>query len=304
MKLCELFVQKFDQRCGKWNVYQRINHNNNNNQKKSVRVISYNVNGRLSQRFSFCRKSIALLLKRLQPDILCLQEVNSVSQMKWLAKALNMYCNEKAWHNGGVTILSIYPITNVTVQPIPNSWYNVFLCVETNGISVCSIHLDSRKYLQNEEVRLYETQEILKYINELLKHNNKNKKLMILAGDFNSISHLDNDQSPKQSTNYYLPSHLLQQFGFVDTRVTAEHTLQGTWIPSLHNPSTKSVVQRIDRIYYLINNNTSKKTKVKINQSAIIGPDQLKPCITSWPSGRDHAIVLFDFTLMNSVNHS
>ncbi len=103
-----------------------------------LRVISLNVNGRLSKRNGQCRDAIAAILKTLKPDIICLQEVNTRAQGKWLSRELFMHFDSRAWTPGGMTVLSRKPISSVQVMRLRGGWYNSLIAVKIGRLWVAS----------------------------------------------------------------------------------------------------------------------------------------------------------------------
>lgn len=207
-----------------------------------MQIVCYNLN-------QIVNTSIINLLKQFKPDILILQEVMLWKDVEYLAKEMNMNCDKKSWSNYGVCVMSKFPITD-------NFKLKNCVGIKTNDIWVFSLHLDDLNYKKDEQKRIKE----LKYILANLPKTDK----AILAGDFNSVSHLD------IYSNKLLPSHLLEDW--IDCQANKPYT-RGTWIPS-------ETLSRIDRIYC---------RGLKIGNGGII--DKKDVGLTRWPTGRDHRLL-------------
>lgn len=267
------------------------------------RLVCWNLNGRLKTKGR--RDRILDIILNESPTILCLQEVMSIKELRWLTAALGKRTKKK-WlhsplHNGGMCVVSSEPLRIdaffYSNSPLSQSYCNglVGLCLDS-----CwwfSIHLDSRQYLECETLRWTETRWILKTIARLLRDSKI--KNCVLAGDWNSISHLDNELTDnrlrcksivtggkkcrKQSCNpTSLPSALLASAGFRDliTSVTTpkEKAASATWMPSKFH-------ERIDRIYVKGTIQPSFGSHLK----TIVAPN--------WPTGKDHRMLSVQLTL-------
>jgi endonuclease/exonuclease/phosphatase family metal-dependent hydrolase len=255
-----------------------------------IRVVSFNFNNLLRKRFSKNAawrsrvKNMITILKVVNPDVLLAQEIMSLSDLRFLAKRLNMKCNPKAWHPGGMCILSTDNIVLVALQTIPNSYCNALVLARTHKVWFGSIHLFSEEYNTCEDERYRETQWLLKRVKKYSE-----KDATILAGDWNSAtislkrcnvaSQNNNNARCKRPSceQESLPSHLLNKFRWNDAHKTIK---QSTWIPSKTNN------ERIDRMYY---------KHIHLIHSEIIGPDRLST--NRWPTGRDHRLIFADFVV-------
>jgi endonuclease/exonuclease/phosphatase family metal-dependent hydrolase len=252
-----------------------------------MRVVTWNVNGRLAS--SRAREVIAHILASVDADVLCLQEVNRRSQARWLAGALGLRFRDAWWHNGGVAILCRRSPNRALVKSIPGSYYGGFVAVETQGVWVAAVHLDSRRYLHSERRRLSETAFLL---NQFASASIP----VVLAGDWNSVAHVDlpvdeGSGCKRIRDTARLPSRLLQAAGWRDSHQSSRHA-RTTWMPALDQPAHCSL-ERIDRIYVA--------GPARITRQQTLGPAQVAhmfPAKTPrWPTGRDHLIVAADIHL-------
>lgn len=231
-----------------------------------MRVVSFNLNGKLKDKTK--RVQIANILKSLNADIICLQEIFNPQHAQWLANKLSLNFNKKAWHKGGMTVFSKYKIQDTINVEIPDSYHNAFIAIKTLNIWVSSIHLSSWEYKRDESERIREIEWILKYFTPTVG---------IMGGDWNSISHLD---LKYQLKNKLLPSHLVGEMGWVDT---LENYNKSTWIPA----DTHNTKERIDRIY------VKPSRKWKVVKGYTLDARNF-PSLKSWPTGRDHRLVMTD----------
>ena len=272
-----------------------------------MRIVSWNVNGRLGAcskieqleqleqpHISRCQ-DIVSILQATKPDIVCLQEVNSREEAAWIARQLNMFQPKwPVWHVAGLTILTRFPIIEIQVQSIPNSFYNGIVAVKVSNpekkhaIWVVNIHLDSRAYTHSEQRRHVETQFILRYITRLLQ---KQKAPIVVAGDWNSVDHHDlrvattRNQCKRIRDIGRLPSHLMQREQWNDAMHLYSHERRtSTWIPTAAQ-DPHCTIERIDRIYV-------KGLQVRFAQH--IGPKETRVILHGrpWPTGKDHKLVL------------
>lgn len=256
------------------------------------RIVNWNVNGRLKSRSA--RVAIARILASLSPDILCLQEVSTRAEARWLAAALGLRFDDRWWHRGGMTILSRWPLRGGTVCSIPHSYFNGLVTVNTGGLRVAVVHLDSRRYLHSERRRWSETRFILdRFVPDAARPS-------IIAGDWNSITHLDFAPCSGESCETpergrwckwvrdvgRLPSRLLEVHGWRDAHQGQGHA-RTTWMPAL-DAHPRCTPERIDRIYV--------GGPVRgISQQRTLGPADFAhlfaPHTPHWPTGKDHLIV-------------
>jgi endonuclease/exonuclease/phosphatase family metal-dependent hydrolase len=228
-----------------------------------MRIVSWNLNGRLRSERS--RHKIIAVLRSLHPDILCLQEVNTRSEARSLAAELGMHWNRRAFHRGGMTILTTGPSSAVRKLSIPNSYCNALVTVRWNGIWIASSHLSSAAYRRSEQQRLHEMRWLAR---------NFRPRRGIWAGDWNSASHLDRGFRSQPE----LPSHVLAREQWMDTHAKHPHS---TWMPATHR------LERIDRIYV-------RGPGWRVLRSATLGPRSFPFLKGRWPTGRDHKLVVMD----------
>ncbi len=252
--------------------------------RKPVVVVSFNLNEKADDADK--REDVALILESMRADVICLQEVSNPQSLIWLARRLKMYHRLSAMCHG-TTIITRHPIARVRRHIIPESYFNALVAVEVGGIWYASIHLNSESYKRDEKVRIQETDWLLKRFRP---------RRGVMAGDWNSVSHLDNDTVYKTLTKSHtplppraiLPSHLLEKEGWIDAG--SGGSAASTWMQA-----KPGEIERIDRIYY----RAPAGSRWRAVRSAVLGPRDF-PFLKershgAWPTGRDHRLVTATF---------
>jgi exonuclease III len=251
-----------------------------------MRVASFNLNNKLAQPRQ--RHKIVQLLLFVNADVLCLQEIMKQSHVRWLAQQLNMHAGK--WHRGGMVVLSKQVITKSCRFEWKTTYCNGLVGAQTHNMWFFSIHLDSRQYKKCEDKRVHEMQ----LLSKLLSSPLFKRKSVVIAGDWNSPSHLDRliskTKIPKSSCvpcrfathkTRYLPSSVMQSCNFIDMH---DHKKKcSTWIPALEQ--RKKPIERIDRMYI-------RSKQFKVLKSRILTPSFYKKktnCL--WPTGKDHCLI-------------
>ncbi len=138
------------------------------------------------------------------------------------------------------------------------------------------------RYRRNESIRIKEIHQILSHFRP---------SIGIMAGDFNSNSHLDDYKadisragccclkSRIPSKTKFRPSHFIAAAGWRDTHASDPVT---TWIPALSSPGASCAVERIDRIYVT--------PQFRVLQRATLGYRDFIG-LRGWPMARDHRLV-------------
>lgn len=246
-------------------------------QQKTFKVITYNIYEGMTLDTTTNKDLFVDWVKKQNPDILALQEVNKFTQLtlETMARRYNhpyaVLLKEKGFP---VALTSKYPIVNV--QKVLDNMHHGFIRADIAGYNVVVIHLSPHKYRKRHE----EIEVILQTAS--LQHN-KNKT--IIMGDFNSISISDGD--------YYANGKILQKYvdmgkiyvyhdnlvdGKLDFGVHEKIVNQGYIdVFKLKNPTYdftrptlktadegRNASSRIDFIY------ASKKMKSVVKESAII----------------------------------
>ncbi len=163
--------------------------------QQKVRVLTYNIHHGANMKNEIDLAAIAKVINNAHPDLVALQEVDSVTnrtgkvdQLKELARLTGMYCyfGRSMWYDGGgygTGILSKYPIKSartlqMTVGDGKEPRATGIINVELPGklaITFASTHLD----VEDEDTwRIQEAKQ--------LKGLVVNKLPLILAGDFNA----------------------------------------------------------------------------------------------------------------------
>jgi endonuclease/exonuclease/phosphatase family metal-dependent hydrolase len=249
-----------------------------------------NVNGRLAPKYGRCRIALAATIRSLKPDVVCLQEVDSRAQGRWLAGRLKLRFDPRAWRSGGMTILTKKPIDAVRTFRLKDGWYNSLVSVRIRlagkPVWIASVHLDSRRYRRDERLRNSEIRQILSKFKP---------SFGILAGDFNSMSHLDAGKIDRYRRGcrsvvrtaipkpIRRPSNYLSASGWSDTGAGKPVT---TWIPAVSSNDSCDF-ERIDRIYVRPRNRWTVVGRATLGYRDFRG-------LRGWPAGRDHRLVLAD----------
>ncbi len=246
-----------------------------------MRVVCFNVNNRLRVAARRSRVMIAEMLRRLRPDILCLQEVNSVRHARWIAKQLQMTLAAQV--RGGMTILVRPPkfrVLRVRTAHIPHSYWNYLLAVQVKPAAgrpfwVGCSHLSSSSYKRNERRRLGEVEWLTRRFEP---------DVALWAGDWNSTSHLDDpdpDHAKACEGKRRRVSCAMQERRWSDLQEFVGGRPENTWLPA------KSL-ERIDRIY------VRPKPRWRVRRFATLTARDFPFLNGRWPTGNDHALILAD----------
>lgn len=165
-------------------------------QSQTIRVLSYNIHRGEDMNGRIDLQQIARVINDANPDVVSLQEVDSVTnrtnkvdQLKELAALtkMNYFYGKNMDYDGGgygVGILSKYPIVDQFVTRLPNfskSEPRVAATVEVKlrknkSFLFTAIHLD---YVKNPTERIEQAKKLQEVFSDI-------KKPSILAGDFNA----------------------------------------------------------------------------------------------------------------------
>ncbi|TKC06064.1 endonuclease/exonuclease/phosphatase family protein [Pedobacter frigoris] len=148
-----------------------------------LRVLSYNILEGMKTDVTPGKQQFVQWVKDQDPDILALQEANKFTSetLAALAKSYGHDYSMIVKATGyPVALTSRFPITDV--QKINENITHGFITATVNGYNIVVLHLNPHKY----DVRRQEITTILAKI----KANNTTKKLIVM-GDFNSYSPLD-----------------------------------------------------------------------------------------------------------------
>jgi endonuclease/exonuclease/phosphatase family metal-dependent hydrolase len=226
-----------------------------------VKTVCYNLDQRLA--YPQYAEAIARVLEHFQADVIFLQEVMIWKEVEWLATRLKMHCDRRAWTRGGYTVLSRQAPEEFFRCVVPSSdWGAGAAGARIGRVWYISQHLDDVAYKRDETQRLREQIYILGKLP---------KGAAVLAGDFNSPSHLDGHAK-------ILPSTLMEQADWCDVQAHRKWT-RGTWMKS-----RSQLPDRIDRIY----------TKyVQCKAGGIV--DHHDMGLARWPTGVDHRLLWQQF---------
>lgn len=176
----------------------------------AVKVLTYNVRSFIDDGGERCIDSIAKMVKTLNPDILCFQEMGFSEQVDSMLMPLNPMPRSVSRHNLSPAIYSKYPIIRAErIDTMKNLvWADMVLRDDT--VRVFSLHLQST-YIRRDDSDYIENQEFLEdadttgKMRSIVKRLSENNMLratqvdtiqqivasspypVIVCGDFNDI---------------------------------------------------------------------------------------------------------------------
>jgi exodeoxyribonuclease-3 len=153
-------------------------------QKPALRLISYNILEGMKLDTTTGKSNFVNWVKKMDPDILALQEVTNFTQTS-LEKMAEQYGHRYAvllieGEKFPVAITSKYPILNV--QKVSDNMDRGFISATINGYNIVSVHLTPFDYRKR-------AQEIDLMLAHILAQPSRQN--WILMGDFNTLSPLD-----------------------------------------------------------------------------------------------------------------
>lgn len=153
-------------------------------QHASLRVISYNILEGMKLDTTAGKSHFVDWVKKIDPDILALQEVTNFTQAS-LEKLAEQYGHRYAillieGEKFPVAITSKYPILNV--QKVSDNMDRGFITATINGFNIVSVHLTPFDYRK----RAQEIDLVLAHL-----HAQPAKQNWIVMGDFNTLSPID-----------------------------------------------------------------------------------------------------------------
>jgi exodeoxyribonuclease-3 len=189
-----------------------------------MKIVSWNVNGIRA----IVKKDFFETIKKLNPDILCLQETKA--QDSEVEKALlpmtgyEKYFNsaEKKGYSGTAILSKTKPLSVVNdINILEHDTEGRVQCAEYDGFYIVNVYVpNSGQKLERLDYRKQWDADFLKYLKKLEK-----KKPVIVCGDFN-VAHqpidLKNDKSNYNKTAGYTQTEIdgmdnFIKYGFVDS---------------------------------------------------------------------------------------
>ena len=266
--------------------------NSSSTEIDSLRIMSFNIwHGGNETGKSIGHERIVSIIKSSSADIICMQETYGSGAK--IADELGYYFYLRG---SNISIMSRYPI--LETLPSANAFNNgnVHIQVGRHKVAIASVWLnypiDYWSAIDKGEklnIDIWKEKQLgnkktMESIVEVLKNSieNSDQIPLVIAGDFNSGSHLDYIEATKHyNAGYVMPfptSLYLQQLGFRDSfREVYPNPLKNrgiTWSPL----NSKTHQDRIDYIYL-------KGNKIRVLDSKIIDTSNFK-----YPS--DHAAIL------------
>ena len=216
-----------------------------NGESAELKVLTWNIWGRmnLDPKYTIAGKTgrdrVIDILRESKADIITMAE--TYGSATTIAKALQFYYYTPK-EDANLTIFSRYPLVNygkikglssfsfiaATVQ-LPNNRnvrvYNIWLT--SGGRHIIDIKKDTISDVEfnaGDEIRFNHIQELLEHPDFKKDIDNKDEVPVIVAGDFNCVSHLDYIESTKKAGLNYgrilknKTSLAMEQTGFADSR--------------------------------------------------------------------------------------
>lgn len=157
----------------------------------AVKVLTYNVRSFIDDNGERCIDSIAKMIKTINPDILCFQEMGFSEQLDSLLMPMNPMPRTVSRHNLSPAIYSRYPI--IKAQRVDTTerivWADVVMRDDT--VRVFGVHLQST-YIRHDDIEYIENQEFLEETDTLGKGRSIVSRLcennMLRAAQVDSIS--------------------------------------------------------------------------------------------------------------------
>lgn len=247
-----------------------------------MKIVSWNVAGYRSA----CNKGFKESIEKLNPDVICLQEVKCLeSEIPFIPEGYEMYLNpaEKKGYSGTLIFSRIKPL-NVT--------YDMGIDIHDHEGRLITIEYDdfylvnayvpnSKKELERLDYRMTWEDDMLTYLKKL-----ETKKPVILCGDLN-VAHTEMDiknaKSNQRSAGFTIEERdkftLLLKSGFIDTfRYFHPDEIKYSWWSYLFHAREKNAGWRLD--YFVV----SSSFIDKINDSLILNEVM----------GSDHCPILLD----------
>ena len=322
-------------------IFTLVNVVSAQNKPHKLRVLAWNIWGKLNQDARYTtdgktnRQKTIEIIKASKADVVVMIETYGSAEA--IAKALNFhYYTPSAGAN--LCIFSRYPLSDfgdlkgissfsfikATVNISATQkvrFYPIWLTSGGRHINqIRSSKLSDEDFTKGDDLRHRHLQDLIKHADFVKYDANSDKIPVIVAGDFNCVSHLDyTEKTQKDKLNYsrILPIKVsleMEKLGYTDTYRSAnpkitEKTLGYTWTTVGLNytwvsgkgfvsvdpkktprPESQGGFSRIDYIY-------SKGTRLKTNWSKTLTyhPEHKDKSFPYWPS--DHGAVLTEFCI-------
>lgn len=159
----------------------------------AVKVLTYNVRSFIDDNGERCIDSIAKMVKTINPDILCFQEMGFSEQVDSALMPLNPMPKRVSRHNLSPAIYSKYPIVRAErIDTMKNLvWADIVMRDDT--VRVFNLHLQST-YIRQDDSDYIENQEFLEDADTTGKMRSIVKRLsennILRAAQVDTISHI------------------------------------------------------------------------------------------------------------------
>ena len=237
-----------------------------------TKIISYNVNGIRAA----LRKGLSKWLKSANPDIVCLQEIKAkksqidASVFEKLGYNCFWYPAKKPGYSGTSILSKVKPDKvhfGIGIEAYDDE--GRIIRADYNDISVISVYMPSGS---SGEIRQEFKMKFLKDFYHYILQLKKEKKKLIISGDYNICHHEIDIHNPtrNKNTSGFLPEerNWITEFlkmGFVDSfREINKSPNQYTWWSYRANARAKNLGWRID--YHVI----SKELNTSLNGAKIL----------------------------------
>jgi len=245
-----------------------------------MNIISWNVNGIRA----IVKKDFFNAVKKMNPDILCLQETKAQDEdthkaLKPLAEKYHIWCNsaEKKGYSGTAILSKSLPVSIVNDMEIAeHDNEGRVMCLEFSNFYLVNVYVpNSGQGLKRLDYRKRWDKDFLNYIKELQKI-----KSVVVCGDFN-VAHqaidLKNDKSNYNKTAGYTQTEIdgMTNFinsGFVDAfRYFHTDVIAYSYWSYRFNARARNTGWRID--YFLVNRSLIDNIKSIEILSEVLGSD-------------------------------
>lgn len=242
---------------------------------KYMKIISWNVAGYRS----ICNKGFKESIEKLNPDIICLQEVKCIpSEIPYIPDGYDMYLYpaKRKGYSGTLVFSKIKPLNmSYGTGEVESDEEGRIITLEYNDFYLINAYVpNSKKELERLDYRLNWENHIREYLTNLDKI-----KPVIYCGDLN-VAHTEMDiknaKSNQRSAGFTIEernkfSELLNN-GYVDTfRYFHPDEIKYSWWSYLFHAREKNAGWRLD--YFVVSNRLIDKINDSYIYNEIIGSD-------------------------------
>lgn len=187
------------------------------------------------------KSDVLKIIQKSKADIIIFNEADDSYAFEWIANKLKFQSYLGKYKHSYVGIMSRYKISDITVftnKELRNRLVQCNIQLPNNKkIIVFGLHLPASSYKSKRKKRAREIRMIMSEINKY-----KTKYPVIVAGDFNELSHLDKKSDKLYVSNYMLKSDFFDTYRLYNSNLKDNPgiTFSPTWV---------KFKKRIDYIY-------------------------------------------------------